>query len=722
MTLARSSAALRQDDLPVLVSRHRRDDELVLGGLTLKPATDLTALSRFGDDRWTLSPAIPRENAQRGEQVLDFTIIADPAQRLTAKEYLWARLHGRAKSAHRKPLSPTTARASLRYLLRFMRFVEERTGSFTMAAVDQPLLDAYLAFLRKAVRQSNNEIGRIIEVALDLNARASHLTLGPFGCRPWNGRPASHVAGCATTSATQENRTPRIPEPVIAALLKWAFKYVDVFANDIFAARAELDKLEQGTDPAITPDTPGLRQALLAYIGRRCVEGRGIPITTDPTGWERVIDPATGEPEPALNFPLIALQLRCSKQTVLDGTNHVRPTLLQAIKRLGPEIGGLDTPISPDPETGQPWRPRFDKRSLQKEEKMLQAACFIICAYFTGMRDSEVQAMEAGCYVVGRSADGIIERHIIKSRYYKNFGRRPIRAEWVTLASVGRAVATIEKLTKQQRRDRNSTGLWQVLGTKSADARYLSTSTTQIVNGFGEHLDSMFGTPESPVIPRIDGKPWHFTVRQFRRTIAWYIANRPFGTVAGKIQYKHASIAMFEGYAGQSTSGFRREVDQERALGQLDDIVEHYEDFRRGLKPTGPASARILGEFERVQAELDDFPGRIADHKRLKAMLAHLARTLHVGILNDCFFEPATALCLDRSGTKDRTAPVLSHCSPDRCPNSCITQRHLPPWEASIGEADNLLNDKRLSRLQRAALVADNTRKRLLIAPLKAES
>jgi integrase len=722
MMLARSSAALRQDALPVLVSRHRRDDELVLGGLTLKPGTDLAALSRFGDDRWTLSPAIPRENAHRGEQVLDFTIIAAPAQRLTAKEYLWARLHGRAKSAHRKPLSPTTARASLRYLLRFMRFVEEYTGSFTMAAVNQPLLDAYLAFLRKAVHQSNNEIARIIEVALDLNARASHLTLGSFGCRPWNGRPANHVAGCSTASATQENRTPRIPEPVIAALLKWAFKYVNVFANDIFAARDELDRLEQGIDPTITPDTLGLRQALLAYIGRRCVEGRGIPITTDPVGWERVIDPATGEPEPALNFPLIALQLRCSKQTVLDGTNYVRPTLLLAIKRLGPEIGGLDTPISPDPETEQPWRPRFDRRSIQKEEKMLQAACFIICAYLTGMRDSEVQAMEAGCYVVGRSADGIIERHTIKSRYYKNFGRRPIRAEWVTLASVGRAVATIEKLTKQQRRDRNSTGLWQVLGTKSVNARYLSTSTTQIVNEFGEHLDSMFGTPESPVIPHIDGNAWHFTVRQFRRTIAWYIANRPFGTVAGKIQYKHASIAMFEGYAGQSTSGFRREVDQERALGQLDDIVEHYEDFRRGLKPTGPASARILGEFERVQAELDDFPGRIADLKRLKAMLAHLARSLHVGFLNDCFFEPATALCLDRNGTKDRSVPILSHCSPDRCPNSCITRRHLPPWEASIGEADTLLKDKRLPPLQRAALVADNARKRLLIAPLKVDS
>jgi len=206
------------------------------------------------------------------------------------------------------------------------------------------------------------------------------------------------------------------------------------------------------------------------------------------------------------------------------------------------------------------------------------------------------------------------------------------------------------------------------------------------------------------------------------RTLAWYIANRPFGTVAGKIQYKHASIAMFEGYGGASASGFRREVEQEHALGQLDDIVEHYEDFRRGLRPTGPASARILSEFARVQHALGDLPGRIVDRQRLRTLLGHLGRTLHVGFLNDCFFDPATAACLDRSRAADRGTPVLPHCSPDRCPNACITHRHLPPWQASIAEAEHLLKDKRLSPLQRRALIDDNARKRRLIAALTGDA
>lgn len=64
--------------------------------------------------------------------------------------------------------------------------------------------------------------------------------------------------------------------------------------------------------------------------------------------------------------------------------------------------------------------------------------------------------------------------------------------------------------------------------------------------------------------------------------------------------------------------------------------------------------------------------------------------------------------------------PVLSRCSPDRCPNSCIASRRLPPWEASIADGDVLLRDPHLSALQREALQAEQTRKRRLIAPLTA--
>jgi len=90
--------------------------------------------------------------------------------------------------------------------------------------------------------------------------------------------------------------------------------------------------------------------------------------------------------------------------------------VLEAVRNLGTEVGGMDPAMSSDGNTGQSWRPyRLDQQSLADEEKWLQAACYVVCAYLTGMRDSEVQAMQAGCHAVARSADGLVERHRIHS-------------------------------------------------------------------------------------------------------------------------------------------------------------------------------------------------------------------------------------------------------------------------------------------------------------------
>jgi len=335
-----------------------------------------------------------------------------------------------------------------------------------------------------------------------------------------------------------------------------------------------------------------------------------------------------------------------------------------------------------------------------------------------GLQFRKLQAMRVGCHSVSKSTDGIVERHRIKSITYKARERAGEEAEWVTIAPVARAIDIVERLTALQRRDRGTDTIWQTLSMARNEHAELRGNVIRLVNDLREHLDAR--SSEEPVIPPVEGRLWWFTPRQFRRTLTWYIANRPFGTVAGKIQYKHASIAMFEGYAGSIPSGFRREVEQERALGQLDDVVEHYEEaIRRGLPPAGPAAARLRSEFARIRDELGDFPGRIVDAQRLRAMLAHLGRSLHIGLLADCFFDPDTALCLNREGaTPDRSAPALSHCRPDRCPNACVTRRHLAPWQMTIAEGEQMLDNKRLSRLQRQIIADDNERKRQLIAPL----
>ncbi|MGV1833024.1 hypothetical protein [Agrobacterium vitis] len=699
----------------------RSQNDIVLCSMKLKDGTDRETLSRFGDDVWNLDPAIFHMTARNAFRTINFTNIACPVERLTAKEYIFAWLNERLPDRSER-LRPLSARAALATLGHFMAFVREREGRFDAAFIDQDLLDAYLG-LQKTRSVLPSRVAACLRPAVQLHRLARFLTQGGLRFVPWNGTPAYKVAGCG--GRTYENMTPRIPEPVIGAMVRWSLRYVELFSTDILAARAELDKLRAAYQarPRGIAQANSVAMRMASYIECRRREGRGIPVWNTPGRIGGLCASLVQADRLKLNGSVLNLQL-ISLQSGIHVTNIVQnkgahTLLLDAVKELGVEHGGMDTPIAIDPESGQPWRTRFDAFSLADEERQLQTAAYILCVYLTGMRDSEVQAMQLGCLQRKRSTDDLIERLTIRSIVYKGRQERGETEEWVTIKPVARAVEIAECLATRHRPEREGDAIWVVLHRAHARDRGVPHVVRQI-NRYREHLDQHFGASEEPTIPLVEGRSWIFNTRQFRRTVAWYIANRPFGVVAGKIQYKHASVAMFDGYAGSSASGFRQEVEQEHHLGQLDDIVVHYEAAQRGERLAGPGASRVTHEIDRVGREIGSLPGVIADGKRVKAMLAHLAHTLHVGYLNDCFFEPATALCLGRS-TDPASQPILSNCAPDRCPNSCIARRHLPAWQAAIAHSETMLEEKRLSNVQRTAIRQDRDRMRKLIAPLLEE-
>ena len=700
---------------PSLPSAIHADEADILAGRSLRPGTDRSTLPRFRDDLWDLGPAMFRTNARPSYFRLNFGTFEDPALRRLAKEYVLARLSAPLRS-YRAPCSPSTAIGTLSFVRHFGEFLRERTGSVELGRVDQRFLDAYLAHVRADPSRSSQQVRLYIDVPIDLHHFGPWVTGGGIPFLPWRGRTASNVSGRSRTSA--ENTTPRIPEPVIGALLHWSMRYVDVYAPDILAAREELDRLEARCARIVADDgSQGrherYRYRLRAWLEARRAKGRGVPL------WDRRPNTTRGIPDTAegkaYNFRLMCLQIGCPRTGNLSRSSATVRMLEQMAGEMGTEVGGMDTPISLDPDTGLPWRERFDTDSLPHEEQMLQAACYIVCAYLTGMRDSELQDMEPGCVSVERSADNLIERYRVRSTVYKHREAAGVSADWITIAPVARAVDALEVLSRRARGDRDLRSLWVSLKPWDWTADYLASQAAPIIKMFRDGLDAR--VPNPPAIPHVDGHPWHFTTRQFRRTIAWYIANRPFGVIAGKIQYKHASVAMFEGYAGAPHGDFRRAVEQERVLGQLDDVVAYYEAYLQGDEPGGPASSRLKQEFDHVRDTLGDLPGRVLDQKRLRTMLAHLGKPLHVGFLNDCFFDPASALCL-RPDDKP-VAPVISRCSPDRCPNSCLTTRHVAPWRASIDEWERLLQGNTLSAFQKVAITQDNDRKRRLIAHLE---
>jgi hypothetical protein len=108
------------------------------------------------------------------------------------------------------------------------------------------------------------------------------------------------IAGLSLQPQSADNRTARIPEPVIAALLRWSLKYIDHFAADIFAARAEYDALEwDAVHREKRQATPALLDRIDAYIGRRCAEA-GFPSRSITAAADRKL--RATEPKPTSTF------------------------------------------------------------------------------------------------------------------------------------------------------------------------------------------------------------------------------------------------------------------------------------------------------------------------------------------------------------------------------------------------------------------------------------
>ncbi len=444
----------------------------------------------------------------------------------------------------------------------------------------------------------------------------------------------------------------------MSPLIRWALFYVQIAAKDILAARAEL----VGYQHAPLTDVTTTRSARLeAWLAARRARGRGLPACD---ARYRNYHKGPTSPLHRVNCALIERMAGVCKIT----DRSLRSMVEQAAEEMGLEPGGMETPISCHPAMQQPWRDRFSPLSLHHEEYMLIAACYN--------------------------------------------GRRGIPATWVVIAPVAEAIAVLEQLTDHDE-------LFRAQRMKQKTAPYGAVVQSALfLKTFRDHVNQIAATGAVPIapIPEVDGAPWPLNSLQFRRTLAWHIANQPFGIVAGKIQYQHVSVSTFEGYAGQSESGFRSEIETERQLQQMEDIVDRYEDYCRGVKATGPGAAHIGRIFAQVQQELGDFPGRIVDRGRVRAMLLHLGRTLYPGLLNDCFFDPAVAHCLK---TVKSETPLIAQCHPDRCPNSCITERHLPAWEQAEAQAKEHLSQRRLPVLQRTIIeqqIADFSR---VIAPLK---
>jgi len=638
----------------------------VLAGRPLRPGARRAGTSRFSDDVWDLTPAL----LQRHKNALILNFPTLPARfRQAAKDLCYALLAGDLPPGERES-TPDTIRVYFTALKQFFTWAGQR-GILALRAVTAVDLDAYNDHLlasgravtyqaqrRQAVRLLWLYAGKLTDDAL---------TFDPALVPSWADAPAS--------SRTAENATPRIPEQVISPLLTWALVWINEFAGDVIAALEEWRLLHANTQPnrarrhapARTNPAGSLEQLLQRYRA----EHRPLPGGKD------------GRPVLAH----LAREVGCTPGAFRSG--RCRDLLAAAAAELGTADGAyLRTEIT-GRIGGQPWITQIPYAAAEHLGRLLQAAAWVTVACLSGMRDSEVKHLRRGCLSVSRAEDGRVYRRKIASLAFKGeYDPVGVPATWIVGEPVEMAVQVLERLHPDRdaylsarlpgsQRDRRSHGTGpKSTGTTNDDL----AAFTDWINDFCQK----HGCPDG--IPLVCGRRWRLTTRQFRRSLAWSIARRPGGVIAGSIAYRHHRVQMFEGYAGTSASGFRAEVEAEEAIArgeQLGDLITGHGHHQLAGPAAAEAEARLT-EFGRHVT----FHGKIiTDPRRLKRIMDRHDPSIYPGQYVTCVYNPDRALCQRRDGAE---GPCLPDCQPLACRNVALTSANiaaLTRHQAHLGQA-----------------------------------
>jgi hypothetical protein len=656
---------------PAVEARH---DILVLHGRPLRETAELEHTSRFTDDLWRLTPAVLQRH--QTTLVLNFQLVPAHYRQVT-KELCYAMLSGPLPPAERR-LSITTVHRALNELKWFYAWLQARNpGGRALAELTGADLHDYQRHLLATIpsTQARHDARHAVRLLWRYRETLStdRLPLDPRHVEGWSEPAANRPA---------ENATDRIPEPVLGPLITWSLRFVDDFAPDILAVNQrwrELREHSRYTKPGVNS---GVRDRLHGLL----------------EGHRERREPIPGRKgQPNMNF--LASLLGCHVKTL----GRYRPDIDDAVRELGvAAYSTFDVPITATLD-GQPWITGIVSdhqvpHGLAHLSRLLQIACYVLIAYLSGARDSEIKHLRRGCLHTQRLTNGTAYRWKMTSLAFKG-ERDPagVEATWVIGHPAARAITILEQLQPPE-----TDLLFALLlngpaagpAARATNSALSNPTTNDSLNDFVGWINNYCATRgRGDGIPHVNGKNWRLITRQFRRTLAWFIARRPGGAVAGAIAYRHQAIQMFEGYAGTSDSGFRAEVESEQALARGEHLLAMIDQHEHKTL-AGPASEEAAHRLEQFGEHVRFAGTVITDPQRLKRLMRRDDPAIYPGTYATCVFNPDKALCLKHRDNPDRQQPSLSNCRPLDCHNVALTTDNTTTWRAEIDTIDQRLTSK----------------------------
>ena len=650
------------------------DTRLVLAGRPLRQGTDLAATARFADDQWRLQPAALQRHV--GPLIVNFDRLPE-RYRLHGKQLIYAMIAGPLPQDERQQ-GIRTIHSKLVGLQRFFTWLAARplTGSdqtgpplSTLSADD--LLDYEhhlhtLGLSAQGISNSRVAVGLLWRYRANLTdpiqVDLRHVT-------QWGRKPKTHV----------ENITDRIPERVLAPLLAWSLRFVDEFSRDITAAvdhnHTYLRQLEASISGRV--DRAGVTARLENYLA-------GLTHHRTPVPGYR------GQP----NMRFISAQIRC-RPSALRQDPRWRSMIAAAAADLGStHYTWLTTDVTAT-VGGEKWVEGIalmhPTQSLDRLVRLLQTACYVVVAYLSGMRDSEIKHLRRDAVTVSCDAEGAAYRWRLASVVFKGHtDPAGMPASWIVGEPVARAIDVLQGLQPA-----GEQLLFAPLGSgmtaRSTAEVFTTAQTNEHLNEFARWVDQYCSARDlQGGIPAIAGRHFRLSTRQFRRTLAWYIARRPGGSIAGAIQYKHLGIQMFEGYAGTSASGFRAEVESEQALIRGAHLLSMATDHDHDIV-AGPAAAEARHRLDEFASQARYAGLVLTDPVRVRRFLRNHEPNVFPGTYSTCVFNPAKALCQPHNDTANDLRPALGDCQPLECGNVALTADNITALRAELAAVETEL-------------------------------
>ncbi|MFD8583568.1 hypothetical protein ACFV2A_11805 [Streptomyces californicus] len=647
------------------------DELFVLHGQVLRPGAALALTSRFADPVWVLTPALHQRHGR--SLSLNFATIPS-VYRPVVKELCYGLLSGPLPPGEDRP-TPVSIYSKFTAVRAFLRWLAKTKSGKAIASLTAADLEDFLRHLTKRQATVDQRVRAKSAVRYFWRWRQSLTETGRLAFDP------AHIDGWGEANAQgrRENATSRIPEEVMGPLLGWSLRFIDTFADDILAADREWwQRRRRPTALGTGPSPKNLSWRLQSILDEHVAAGRPLP------GFKGTF-----------SFYELAEMLNCHAASLY----RYRAQIEAAFAKVGAEeFITFQAPVTAILD-GKPWigavvRHQDHPGSIATLARMLQTACYVVIAYLSGMRDGEIKHLRRGSLSVETDADGAPYRWRLASLAFKG-SDDPIGvpAVWLAGAPVARAIGVLEAL------HRDTDMLFATLphiGKRRAERLavegVMTSSTTntnlnQLVTWINDYCREHGRTDR---VPDVDGRPWRLMSSQFRRTLAWFIARRPGGTIAGALQYRHQSIQMFEGYAGTSDSGFRAEVESEQALARGEHLLAMV-DAHEHHQMEGPAAVEATRRLDAL-GQRASFTGQVVlDPARLKRIMRKHDPAVYPGKFITCVHDPAKALCEKARTTAAEGLPEHGGCQPLGCQNVALTSVNRDQWQAELDAITNRL-------------------------------